>query len=227
MVPTTALFPSVDWARFEVEDSDLEYIYNLLMEREKPLTSGEMALALLEERERIGMDLHDGIIQSIYAVGLTLDYTRLLMRESAEKAGTRLEQAIDGLNAIIRDIRSYILDLQPSRISTDNLVEALTRLVREFKANTLVDADLQVEPAALVPFIARDGEFLALQHQALGPRCERVLFEPAGRDVDQRPGRFERSAEYRHVLALDEPGLRRPDLAERPHQLLHAPVGGC
>ena len=44
-------------------------------------------VAVLEERERIGMDLHDGIIQSIYAVGLTLDYTRLLMRESAEKAG--------------------------------------------------------------------------------------------------------------------------------------------
>ena len=31
-------------------------------------------LAVLEERERIGMDLHDGIIQSIYAVGLTLEY---------------------------------------------------------------------------------------------------------------------------------------------------------
>ncbi len=106
-------------------------------------------LAVLEERERIGMDLHDGIIQSIYAVGLTLDYTRLLMRNSAEKAGARLEQAIDGLNAIIRDIRSYILDLQPSRISTDDLVEALTRLVREFKANTLVEADLQIESGSL------------------------------------------------------------------------------
>jgi len=106
-------------------------------------------LAVLEERERIGMDLHDGIIQSIYAVGLTLDYTRLLMRDSAEKAGARLEQAIDGLNAIIRDIRSYILDLQPSRISTDDLVEALTRLVREFKANTLVEADLQIESGSL------------------------------------------------------------------------------
>jgi len=107
-------------------------------------------LAVLEERERIGMDLHDGIIQSIYAVGLTLDYTRLLMRDSAEKAGARLEQAIDGLNAIIRDIRSYILDLQPSRISTDDLVEALTRLVREFKANTLVEAELQIEPGSLL-----------------------------------------------------------------------------
>ncbi len=35
-------------------------------------------LAVLEERERIGMDLHDGIIQSIYAVGLTLEHARLL-----------------------------------------------------------------------------------------------------------------------------------------------------
>jgi hypothetical protein len=44
--------PAVDWTRFEVEDSDLEFIYNLLMEREKPLTSSEMAMALLEERLR-------------------------------------------------------------------------------------------------------------------------------------------------------------------------------
>ncbi len=106
-------------------------------------------LAVLEERERIGMDLHDGIIQSIYAVGLTLEYTRILMRESPDKGAARLEQAIDGLNEIIRDIRSYILDLQPSRISTDNLVEAMSRLVREFRANTLVEADLQLEARAL------------------------------------------------------------------------------
>jgi hypothetical protein len=50
MVPTATLLPSVDWTRFEVEDSDLESIYNLLMEREKPLTSSEMVIALLEER---------------------------------------------------------------------------------------------------------------------------------------------------------------------------------
>ncbi len=37
-------------------------------------------LAILEERERIGMDLHDGIIQSIYAVGLTLEHARLLFK---------------------------------------------------------------------------------------------------------------------------------------------------
>ena len=37
------------------------------------LHENERRLAVLEERDRIGMDLHDGIIQSIYGVGLSLD----------------------------------------------------------------------------------------------------------------------------------------------------------
>ena len=105
-------------------------------------------LAILEERERIGMDLHDGIIQSIYAIGLTLDYARLIVAEESPDAAMRLNQAIEGLNRVIRDIRTYILDLQPSRIRTENAEKALEVLVQEFRANTLVDADLLVEPEA-------------------------------------------------------------------------------
>jgi signal transduction histidine kinase len=106
-------------------------------------------LAVLEERERIGMDLHDGIIQSIYAVGLTLEYTKLMANEDPADVFRHIEEAIGGLNAIIRDIRAYILDLQPARFQSASLVEGLELLVREFKANTLVDADLKVEPEAL------------------------------------------------------------------------------
>lgn len=106
-------------------------------------------LAVLEERERIGMDLHDGIIQSIYAVGLTLEYTRLLTKEDPQEIVHKIEEAIGGLNAIIRDIRAYILDLQPARFQTASLSEGLEMLVREFKANTLVEVDLKMEPEAL------------------------------------------------------------------------------
>lgn len=102
-------------------------------------------LAVLEERERIGMDLHDGIIQSIYAVGLTMDYTRLLVQDQVPEAVEKIDHAIEGLNRAIRDLRTYILDLQPARIAADNIEKALEILVREFKANTLVDADLMVE----------------------------------------------------------------------------------
>ncbi len=106
-------------------------------------------LAVLEERERIGMDLHDGIIQSVYAVGLTLEYIRLQIEEDPEQAIQRMEQAIEGLDAVIGDLRSYILDLQPSRIEVDDLHGALERLIHEFKSNTLVDAELITEPEAL------------------------------------------------------------------------------
>jgi two-component system sensor histidine kinase DevS len=114
-------------------------------------------LAVLEERERIGMDLHDGIIQSIYAVGLNLEYSRLLVEEDAQQTGTRLQQAIEDLNKVIGDLRSYILDLQPSRMSADDLSTALTRLVREFEANTKTGIDLEIDPDA----VARVGESTA------------------------------------------------------------------
>ncbi len=93
-------------------------------------------LAVLEERERIGMDLHDGIIQSIYAVGLALDYARMEVETNPDKALIKVEQAIEGLNSTIRDIRTYIMDLRPRQFRGENLMESLQRLIDETRANT-------------------------------------------------------------------------------------------
>ncbi len=103
-------------------------------------------MAILEERERIGMDLHDGIIQSIYAVGLTLEHGRRLMDDDPDKAREYISMGIDGLNHIIQDIRTYILDLRPQRLRADDLVGSLEQLVEEFRANTLADIRLEVAP---------------------------------------------------------------------------------
>jgi len=100
-------------------------------------------LAVLEERERIGMDLHDGTIQSIYAVGLILEHARLLMEEDHERADQRIEQAIADLNITIRDLRSYILDLRPRQLHEENLVQGIQRLVSEFRINTLVEVNFK------------------------------------------------------------------------------------
>ncbi|GAB4489962.1 MAG: two-component system sensor histidine kinase [Anaerolineales bacterium] len=103
-------------------------------------------LAVLEERDRIGMDLHDGIIQSIYGVGLVLEHARLLATEDPQKSQERIQQAIDSLNHTIRDIRSYILDLRPRQLGNENLLDALKRLALEFRANTLAEATLGGDP---------------------------------------------------------------------------------
>lgn len=99
-------------------------------------------LAVMEERERIGMDLHDGIIQSIYAVGLALEYARFALEEDPKQSLQKIEQAIDGLNKTIRDIRAYILDLRPRQFIGNDLKEGLQRLIDEYRANTLADASL-------------------------------------------------------------------------------------
>ncbi len=119
-------------------------------------------LAVLEERERIGMDLHDGIIQSIYAVGLTLEHARLLVKEDPAGMLQRIEQAISDLNSTIRDIRAYILDLRPRQLHNEPLMQGIKRLVQEFRANTFLNVNLQgpADNFANLP----DSQSLALFH---------------------------------------------------------------
>ncbi len=99
-------------------------------------------LAVLEERERIGMDLHDGVIQSIYAVGLTLEHARLLLSEEPEQSRKRINQSIEDLNSTIRDLRAFIMDMRPRQLYEENLMDGLQRLINEFRANALIEASL-------------------------------------------------------------------------------------
>lgn len=120
-------------------------------------------LAILEERTRIGMDLHDGVIQSIYAVGLTLESTRLALPPEAEEASSLLGVAIEGLNEAIRDIRNFILDLRPRRFAGD-VQQGMAQLVREFQANTMVPVSVSIpEKLADLPLPLGRAIFLTTQ----------------------------------------------------------------
>jgi len=119
-------------------------------------------LAVLEERERIGMDLHDGIIQSIYAVGLTLEHARLLLGEEPGQTRKRIDQSIEDLNSTIRDLRAFIMDMRPRQLYEENLMDGLQRLVNEFRANSLVEAKLSGPSESLEDL--PDAHALALFH---------------------------------------------------------------
>ncbi len=94
-------------------------------------------IAILEERERIGMDLHDGIIQSIYSVGLALDYARMVLDDDVKTARQKISEGIEGLNSTIQDIRAYILDLRPRQLrGGESLTHGVQRLLDEFRRNT-------------------------------------------------------------------------------------------
>jgi signal transduction histidine kinase len=148
-------------------------------------------LAIIEERSRIGMDLHDGVIQSIYAVGLTLESARLMLPDEPGEASVVLEQLISNLNEVIRDIRNFILDLRPQRFSGD-LNEALGRLVREFQANAMVpvifSADSQKMtawplPVARTIFMTTQEALANVARHARADQVEVAIWQEAGTAV--------------------------------------------
>jgi signal transduction histidine kinase len=94
------------------------------------LSSQQSRLALLEERERIAMELHDGVIQSLYAIGMQLD----LMRASDQLARDELGETINNLNAVIDDIRHFIMDLHRRNRPGQTVYECLQEIIARLHA---------------------------------------------------------------------------------------------
>ena len=108
-------------------------------------------LAVAGELDRIGRDLHDGVIQSMYAVGLTLEDIVSQAEEEPENVKPRIEEVVDDLNQVIGDIRRYIMDLRPTEFQGRRLEEALASLVGylEDRAGVSVTVDLDMDPSIL------------------------------------------------------------------------------
>ena len=105
-------------------------------------------LAIVEERERIAKDLHDGVIQSIYAVGLSLEDLPELMDEDSPEARVRIDRAIDALHVTIRDIRNFIMGLRPELLDQRDLVGSLLALAEEVRLNSMVEVETSIDEAA-------------------------------------------------------------------------------
>jgi signal transduction histidine kinase len=107
------------------------------------------SLAILEERDRISKDLHDGVIQSIYSVGLSLQGSVGLLRKDPENAEQRINAAIAELDNVVRDVRSYIFELQPHLVDEKGLSAAIEELARDFEINTLGGIKVEIPDEAV------------------------------------------------------------------------------
>ena len=87
--------------------------------------------ALVEERERIARDLHDTVIQRLFATGLSLQGTARLVGTDADAAVTRIEAAVDDLDLTVKHIRSAIFGLESSRAPSGGLRDRVLALGRE------------------------------------------------------------------------------------------------
>jgi signal transduction histidine kinase len=124
-------------------------------------------LVVAAERERIGRDLHDGIIQRIYGVSLSLEDVPELMAESPTEAEARVDRAIDTLHDTIRDIRTFIVGLHPGQIAGDDLPAAVHALAEELRSNTLLAVDVAIGPSLTEPDERVRNELLQMVREGL------------------------------------------------------------
>lgn len=103
-------------------------------------------MAVLQERERIAQDLHDGTIQALYAVSLALEDTVDLVRSDPGEAAQRIDHSIESIHSTIRGIRDFIMGLDPDARAAVDLLAGLTALAQEFERSTLIEVDLASDP---------------------------------------------------------------------------------
>jgi signal transduction histidine kinase len=125
-------------------------------------------LAVVDERERISKDLHDGIIQNMYAVGLSLEDVPALMDDDRPEAAARVERAIDSIHLAIQDIRNFIFGLRPELLEGMTLVGGLASLLEEYRHNTIIELDLWLPDSTIFePPADVTGHLLAIASESL------------------------------------------------------------
>ena len=128
-------------------------------------------LAVVEDRERIARDLHDAIIQDLFAVGLVLQGLALKMDDARERHD--LEEAVERLDSAITELRRFIFDLKPPKWHDRDLASELTRLVEQLaepygvQTRVAVNPDLGHIPSDIIDVasqIVREATSNALRH---------------------------------------------------------------
>ena len=122
-------------------------------------------LGLMDERERIAKELHDGIIQSLFAVGMGLQSTAL--QAVSPETGNRIEAAVGELDRVIRDLRNYIFGLRPGILADRQLDQALSALGEEVQASSHVLIEVNVDAALAADLSSRSHEIVQITREAL------------------------------------------------------------
>ncbi|MGD2205405.1 MAG: sensor histidine kinase [Anaerolineae bacterium] len=172
------------------------------VETDRRITEMEQAQVLAADRERIGRELHDGIIQNIYAVGLSLEDTQHLIFEEPNQARKQIGSVMADLNQAIKDIRRYIFDLRTAEQNRE-LETMLEGLIRDLRLDTFLELDLELvgqrccwlsgETVAHVTQIVREALSNVVQHAeathvtvnlCYQGECTRLTVTDDGKGVD-------------------------------------------
>jgi PAS domain S-box-containing protein len=129
----------------------------LLLAVVEDITERKQALA---DRERLSQDLHDNILQSLYAVGMQLEAGKLLAGKAPRKSKQHVGQAIGQLNHLVNEVRQFISGLTRRTAPTLDFAIAMKQLVASFSSEQHAAPALEIDHTALDAITPAIGEQL-------------------------------------------------------------------
>ncbi|MGH7763194.1 MAG: sensor histidine kinase [Candidatus Dormibacteraceae bacterium] len=154
-------------------------------------------LSLMEERERIAKELHDGIIQSLFAVGMNLQGTAMLA--VSPDTAARIERSVGELDTVIRELRNYIFGLRPGILADRQLDEALRELAGDLGTRAHIPVNVDIDTAVAAALSPRSTDIVQLTREALS----NISRHAQATVVSLRLARHEATA----VLAIEDDGV--------------------
>lgn len=112
-------------------------------EQEEKLGQLERFKIAVKERRKLGLEIHDSIIQELYAAGLKIEY--LSMNKDEDKKRDILEEIKIDLNNAIKKTREFISTTALGKIKLEDLQENLEQLVQMFNENQSIKINLKSE----------------------------------------------------------------------------------
>jgi signal transduction histidine kinase len=158
-------------------------------------------LAVMEERERIARELHDGAIQALFAVGMGLQATA--SRTTEQEVTTRLQTAVGELDRVIGDLRNYIFGLRPGVLAGAHVEEALRRLASEAAGVTTV---VEVDEQAAVALGPYSNDLIQLAREALSNVARHAQARTCRMSLYWRPPETPDAPNRTAVLVIDDDG---------------------
>jgi signal transduction histidine kinase len=122
-------------------------------------------LAVLEDRERIAKELHDGAIQSLFAVGMGLQAAALVSKDP--ELERRVDGAVNEIDRVIRDLRNYIFALRPGILADRQLDQALHLLADDFQEKNGITTAVDIDQTVAAQLSSQAGDVVQLAREAL------------------------------------------------------------
>jgi PAS domain S-box-containing protein len=122
-------------------------------------------LAVYEDRERIGRELHDGAIQALFSVGMNLQGMAQIATSANLRERTNV--AVAQIDAVIRDLRNYIFGLRPGLAADGQLGHALQDLAEGIERESGVACAVDLDQTVVPEVAGRVGDLVQLTREAL------------------------------------------------------------